>query len=433
MKKTLTMILSLVLVAALSIAGTVAYLTDRDGKVNVFTMGDVDIELNEEFEQGSELLPGVDVNKDVTITNTGDNDAWVWFTYAVPTALVDSGNDASKNAIHFNLEGAYWDAYYTDAKFYEAVGLDAPVDITDTWNYYGIAHNVDYLGDKENYTVVTFLYNGTIVPGETTNVGLTNVYLDTRVDVDPDGNMYWVEKGVATDLNWNVNEKGAPSIYVAAYGVQAEGFDTAEEAYKAYGIQWNTNNNVTFDAPAVVADEAALTEALANGKDVVLSDDVTLTSYVNINSAEEIDITLNGNDITREDGTALYVNNKDAVVNITGEGNVTGVDGVYVNAGTVNIYGGTYTNNGNVTIYAFTEDAVINIYGGTFSSNSPDGTDKWVLNLKDGSNATINVYGGTFINFDPANNTSEGAGTNFVAEGYKSVDNGDGTWTVVAE
>lgn len=433
MKKTIALVLAFVLVAAVSVIGTVAYLTDRDSEINTFTIGDVDIELNENFEQGSQLIPGVDINKDVTITNTGDSDAYVWYTYAVPTALVDEGNNASKNAIHFNLEGAYWDSYYDKEQHYKAAGLDAPVDISDTWNWYGIAHNVDYLGDGEMYTVVTCLYNGAIVSGETTNVGLTNVYLDTRVDIDPDGNMYWVENGVATDLNWNVNEKGAPSIYVAAYAVQADGFATAEAAYNAYSKQWGTNDNATFTTPSDVADEEALKAALANGEDVVLTEDITLTSFVDITAAGEIDINLNGNSINRADGTAIYVNNEDAVVNIKGNGEITGVDGVFVNAGTVNIYDGVYTNNGNVTIYAASENAVINIYGGTYSSNSPEGTDKWVLNLKDGSNGTINVYGGTFINFDPADNSSEGAGTDFVADGYKSVDNGDGTWTVVAE
>ena len=33
----------------------------------------------------------------------------------------------------------------------------------------------------------------------------------------------------------------------------------------------------------------------------------------------------------------------------------------------------------------------------------------------------IIVKGGTFVNFNPADNTAEGAHTNFVAEGYKVV------------
>ena len=55
-------------------------------------------------------------------------------------------------------------------------------------------------------------------------------------------------------------------------------------------------------------------------------------------------------------------------------------------------------------------------------------------NYKNGS-AKIFVKGGTFVNFDPSNNTAEGAGTNFVADGYSVVSerkaNGDVWYTVV--
>ena len=51
--------------------------------------------------------------------------------------------------------------------------------------------------------------------------------------------------------------------------------------------------------------------------------------------------------------------------------------------------------------------------------------------------AKVIIQGGTFINFDPSNNSAKGAGTNFVADGYKVVPqtqtNGDIWYTVVAE
>ena len=51
-KKIVALVLAMVLVAGLSVAGTVAYLTDRDAKTNIFTVGNVDISLNEAFEAG---------------------------------------------------------------------------------------------------------------------------------------------------------------------------------------------------------------------------------------------------------------------------------------------------------------------------------------------------------------------------------------------
>ena len=54
---------------------------------------------------------------------------------------------------------------------------------------------------------------------------------------------------------------------------------------------------------------------------------------------------------------------------------------------------------------------------------------------KDGT-AVISVKGGTFVNFDPSANP-EGAGTSYVADGYKVVsetqENGEIWYTVVAE
>lgn len=60
-KKIVALVLAMVLVAGLSVAGTVAYLTDRDAKTNVFTVGNVDISLNEAFGQGAALIPGVEI------------------------------------------------------------------------------------------------------------------------------------------------------------------------------------------------------------------------------------------------------------------------------------------------------------------------------------------------------------------------------------
>ena len=58
-----------------------------------------------------------------------------------------------------------------------------------------------------------------------------------------------------------------------------------------------------------------------------------------------------------------------------------------------------------------------------------------MLNQQNGNSGTVTVKGGTFVNFDPSNCTAEGAGTNFVAPGYKVVSetqaNGDVWYTVI--
>lgn len=221
------LVIALMLSVAAATAGTLAYLTDRDSEVNTFTVGNVEIDLNEKFEQDSELLPGVNITKEATITNTGKNDAWVWMTVLLPYEMgphtAPDNMSASNNVVHWN--------YPKESAANIIVDFNAdPVEI-DT--------NED--GTVEKYYQTNLLWKEILEPGETTDIMMSNVYMDTHVDIDPDGNMYWVENGEAKDLNWNVNENGEPKIIVSAYAIQTEGFATVEEAYAAYAKQWGEN------------------------------------------------------------------------------------------------------------------------------------------------------------------------------------------------
>lgn len=139
--------------------------------------------------------------------------------------------------------------------------------------------------------------------------------------------------------------------------------------------------------------------------------------------------------------------------NVTFEGN-SGAAGSYalrlVN-GTANIYGGHFKTAGGSSgnaecIYlqssqpyrgAAYNQCNLNIYGGVFETT---GDAKYLINCldkpyKDGKCA-IKIMGGIFVGFNPADNTAEGAHTNFVAPGYKSVEtiyNGKQAWKVVKE
>jgi hypothetical protein len=118
---------------------------------------------------------------------------------------------------------------------------------------------------------------------------------------------------------------------------------------------------------------------------------------------------------------------------IEGDGEVKASDAkysmaVYNDGGSVKIYGGKFSNQGDGCdlIYA-ANGGEVEIYGGEYraterSGDVPGTKNKYsALNLKDNTDAKIVVYGGKFYGFDPANNVSEGANTNFVAEGYESV------------
>ncbi len=115
--------------------------------------------------------------------------------------------------------------------------------------------------------------------------------------------------------------------------------------------------------------------------------------------------------------------------------------------GTANIHSGYFHTVGGATkestsecIYlesgwAASSKANLNIYGGVFEC---DGDATYLINCKDeySSKCTIKIMGGIFVSFNPADNTAEGAHTNFVAPGYKSVEttyNGKQAWKVVKE
>lgn len=99
-RNVLTLVLALVLVAALAVGGTLAYFTDSDDASNTFTMGKVDINLQESngpdaegnetwVEDGlsyTEVLPGDTQVKKARVTVAGDSaDCYVMVNVALTT------------------------------------------------------------------------------------------------------------------------------------------------------------------------------------------------------------------------------------------------------------------------------------------------------------------------------------------------------------
>ena len=87
--------------AAVMIGGTYAYLTDFDTASNEFTVGKVDIDIEEpnwDPEDHKELLPTQEINKDPMITNKGSNEAYVYMEVSVPIRNVIT-SDAAGNRI----------------------------------------------------------------------------------------------------------------------------------------------------------------------------------------------------------------------------------------------------------------------------------------------------------------------------------------------
>lgn len=185
-----------------------------------------------------------------------------------------------------------------------------------------------------------------------------------------------------------------------------------------YVAQIGEDKFETLQAAADVGGSVKLLEDVAES--VVITKDVT--------------IDLNSKNIV-SDGDAFEV--KAGTLTINGDGQVrggnTGVGSwtaIWANGGKAILNGGTYSVGGdssttdtthqNDVIYTKNGGSVV-VNGGYYNNN---GT-VWTLNENDANRGTIVVYGGTFEAWDPANNVSEGANTNFVAEGYKSVKDGN--------
>lgn len=443
LKKSLAFVLVLVLCIGLTVGATVAYLTDRDSAANIFTVGDVSIELSEKFEQGAKLIPGVDIEKIPVITNTGKNDAWVWLELAIPSALDNwnpNGEEGSNNnVIHWNPLGATTAgegySYVTEERVNKAIAdghlsgvtYEEIVEYNMTWDVFnalvngGNAYTTTIKVGNRNvpYNVYVIPYNKALEPGETTLPTLYNVFLDATVDIDPEGNWYKVVDGTATSLNWNVKTNGYPVIYVSAYAIQKESFNNVGEAYAAYQNQWAENGKEWGTAARVVGTAGELGTAVTSlGGEIVLADNIATDAQLNVN--KDSVIYLNGYTITSKDPTKTMVNLNLVNLTIHGEGallntrnigisnwgNLTLNDvnvgdvtasGVAINnAGTATINGGVfyssevvfscadYPSKGTAGLITI-NDAEVNTTGTVFRSR-----------VSGSSTSTIIINGGTF-------------------------------------
>ena len=252
MKKKIVALCLCVALAVVAIGGaTLAYFTDTDDATNTFTAGSVKIDLIEQqvndagtdledFEQEQVLMPIVGsaqgdkdafgqpvaenyIDKIVTIKNTGKSDAYVRAYFAIPSDLDDGYEtfNAGANILHFNFgnengvstEGVQWNWKHNGK-----------------WNYFettigGVAYNVYYAD-----------YYQTLAAGDTTEQFVSGVYLDSHVDMDENGN--YIDTRFP-NANLSILN-GTVSCPVMAVAVQADGFDTADEAITAaFGAKFN--------------------------------------------------------------------------------------------------------------------------------------------------------------------------------------------------
>ena len=187
---------------------------------------------------------------------------------------------------------------------------------------------------------------------------------------------------------------------------------------------------------------AGLRTALANGHSAKLAADITIDETISVPAGKDVVLDLNGHEINNAEDLWNETTGDWSLVSVRGGSLTIKGDGLLKakendcfavdvqDGGHVIIEDGEYISNVHA-VYVWVGTAEIR--GGKYSVQQkyqdPAKADEFVLNCYDAHHrdgtAKIIVTGGEFVSFNPADCWAEGAHTNFLAPGYKSVKNGN--------
>lgn len=240
--KKLILALSFVLAlgATMVAGGSLAWFSDTDEATNTFTVGSVEIVQNEVFDETTaKLIPVVKtpdhndpttmtkdnnyIKKEVTVTNTGNNPAYVQTFIAVPAAL---DNGLLKQHRGNNTD---WTL------------VKAEQDISIAFDHDDDAQSPDV---TQNFNVYCYRYNAVLPAGATGNATsqvLSGIYVDAAADIEVyrnDQNViehaYFVWNG-AEIKTFDLADSGNMKLHVlvATQAIQAQGFENAADAFNS--------------------------------------------------------------------------------------------------------------------------------------------------------------------------------------------------------
>ena len=406
-KALLSSAFALVLSVAMLIGTTFAWFTDTASTgVNKITSGNLHVEIQDKTGEKIENLEWVKENGDV-IANQEDILWEPGCTYLLtPFQIVNTGNLALKYKIVIT-------------------GLDGDSLLLDVIKFtYKTASGEEFDMSAEGHLAAN---------GGTTGMITVSAHMDEAA-----GNKYQDQE--LTNVRF--------TVYATQDTVESDSFNNQYDA------------NATYYP---VIDFVGLKDALGKGGNITIAGDFTgdktktgVSDRLTIKTPTTLNFdgvyTVPGSLEASSNWAALYITDETTINAIDGAGiicedktdsSAAYIGGPYVadiNAPskTVTVNGGTYYGGG--TTFQVTKGTLI-VNGGFFQVTPDVDTHdcRYTLNCidenyKNGS-AEIIVKGGTFVNFDPSNNAAEGAGTNFVADGYSVIsetkDNGDVWYTVV--
>ena len=209
-KRTLALLLALVLVFGAAVGGTIAYLTDTDTVTNTFTVGNVAITLDEAKvdEYGKAVTPAERVDANTYKLIPGHN----YTKDPTVTVLKDSESSYIKMTVTFSK-----------AAELDAIFAPTGANMTSIFNGYD-STNWIYKGNTEDTNANTrtyeFWYKEAVAAPE------GNVVLDALFD------SITVPSSITKEQLATI--KGM-TITVNAYAMQADGFANAEAAWAKFG------------------------------------------------------------------------------------------------------------------------------------------------------------------------------------------------------
>lgn len=333
MKKLLSIMLVVLLLAGMAVTGTMAYLTSEDSDVNVMTLGNVKIEQIElqraegvahnaaavdgdlvPFEQGQALLPAVPKNNAASDYTAEANDLFKWGPY-VTAESDDAAGTAAANGLwnEDKLSGAMDKFVFvkntgkSDAYYRTLIAFECPEDITIGEPAQGAEIMININGntrfdwedlgyitvDGVRYAVLEATYNKVLEPGKISRPSLLQVVMThnaTNEDMELLGDEY--------------------TILVLSQAVQTNGFADAATALETAFPKGDNNANVAewfsgskFGPVEMVSTLDELKAAFEKGGNIVLTEDIKFDKITTIEPGKEVHLNLNGKTITVDENT----------------------------------------------------------------------------------------------------------------------------------
>ena len=212
MKKKITAIFLCVALVAIAVVGaSLAYFTDTKSATNTFTMGDVKIKLDETnvteptgdrvTSNAYDVYPGAVVTKDPIVHNVGKNAAYIRATVNVSNWM--------------NLVAACYPDFketFPNDGYKAALNLLVG-ELGEGWSVVGVeAGDVFTIGQFDAKIILK--YDGTLAAGADTTAMFQTVTIPAGLD--------------------NANAASFDKVEVVAQAIQADGFDTWEDAFTAF-------------------------------------------------------------------------------------------------------------------------------------------------------------------------------------------------------